>query len=116
MIFLSFLEDRIRSAENLCIGSDFNFHMDNLKDKDATNYRKLLDSFDLSQFVQEFTHQNSHIFDLIIPRSADNIIENTFIQPTLISDHYWIHCSLIGSKPHAVQMEISFTKVKSISI
>ena len=53
----SFLENRIHSAENRCIVGDFNFHMDDLKVEDGTNVQKLLDSFDLSQSVQDPTDQ-----------------------------------------------------------
>ena len=42
------------------------FTWDDLKDKDATNFQTLLDSFDLSQYVQEPTHQRGHTLDLIV--------------------------------------------------
>ena len=54
--------------------------------------------------------------DQIILKFADDIIDNTFVHDTLISDHYWIHHSLNGSKPHTVQNKVSFRKLKSISI
>lgn len=114
--FSSFLEEKVLSTGRLCIVGDFNFHVDNSENKDATKFVNLLESFDLIQHVNQPTHARGHVLDLIITRSSEQLIEDIVVKDMQISDHFWIHCSLQGQKPRSVKKEISFRKMKSINI
>ena len=49
-------------AEKLLIYADFNFHMDDMADWDATRFRELLDLFNLKQHVCVPTHIRGRLY------------------------------------------------------
>ena len=60
-------------AEELLIYGDFNFHMDDKADWDATRFGELLDLFNLKQHVCVPTHKRGHILDLAITRNENSL-------------------------------------------
>ena len=57
---------------------DFNFHIDDHKNSCAGKFMELLQTFDSAQHVEQPTHKGNHILDLIISRSEDDIVRDTF--------------------------------------
>ena len=67
--FSSLLQETVICPEELLIYGDFNFHMDDKADWDATRFGELLDLFNLKQHVCVSTHKRGHILDLVISRN-----------------------------------------------
>jgi hypothetical protein len=114
--FAVFLEERVLSAQKLCLVGDFNFHVDDARNKDAIDFGALLESFGLKQHVTGSTHQKGHTLDLVITRSTDALVQDIGTKDTALSDHFWINCSLVGAASTSVQKDITFRKIKSISV
>ena len=114
--FSSFLEEKILTTSRLLIVGDFNFHVDNINDKNAEHFLSVLDTFDLQQHVHQSTHARGHTLDLIITRSSDQLVEDLSVTDTAISDHFWATCLLPGQKSKSVKKEISYRKIKAIDI
>ena len=62
----SLLRETVVCSEELLIYGDFNFHMDDMVDWDATRSRELLDLFNLKQHVCVPTHKQGHLLDFVI--------------------------------------------------
>ncbi|XP_072037124.1 uncharacterized protein [Amphiura filiformis] len=71
---------------------DFNFHMDDLTDREAEGFRDLLASADLVQHVKEPTHIGGHILDLVISCGSDNVVSNVVVHkendPDYLAEQY----------------------------
>ena len=101
---------------NLLICGDFNFHIDDKNDRDASSMLELCDSLNLQQHVSGPTHIHGHTLDLILTRSSERTLADTPVTDYLVSDHYAILCSLHTAKPSAQMKEITYRKIKSIDI
>ena len=66
--FTTYLESIILSAEPLLITGDFNLHVDNPDDAEATEFLDTLESMGLKQHVNVPTHELGHTLDLVITR------------------------------------------------
>ena len=76
----------------------------------------LLRVFALKQHVQDFTHIDGHILDLVICSETDSLItENVKVQ-SLISDHFLIVCSLNIENQKAIQKRVKCRKIKDIDV
>lgn len=62
--------------EEVLIMGDFNFHIDDLTNFYAREFLNLLDTFNMSQHVNEPTHQSGHTLDLLITRQGSNLIND----------------------------------------
>ncbi|KAK3769455.1 hypothetical protein RRG08_055134 [Elysia crispata] len=54
---------------------DFNFHIDDPSDKKAEEFSKLIESVNLTQLVNNSTHMNGHILDLIITHKKNKLCQ-----------------------------------------
>ena len=81
----SHLESLNTTTSDIIVTGDFNIHIDYKNDSSCTKFIYLLNTFDLKQHVNEFTHVKQHIMDLIITRSAQDTKVHE-VGP-LISDH-----------------------------
>ena len=80
----------------------------------SLQFSELLRSLSLIQHVNQPAHEKGHIIDLIISRSADNIILSDPSPVHLFSDHFSISCSLYLSKPSLSSQEVTY-RSKSIN-
>ena len=72
--FGTLLEElEVTNAELLIVG-DFNFHMDDLMDGNAIQFSRLLETFDLKQYVKAPTHLYGHNYT----RSCDHQVCSSF--------------------------------------
>ena len=74
---------------------------------------ELIDSVNIIQHVQEPTHIDGHIIDLIFTR-ADNHGNTSTRTSSLFSDHFWINCVVDLVKPTFPRKSITYRKYKSI--
>ena len=75
--------------EEILITGDFNFHMDNRNDTDASRFSNLLDAHGLTQHVKEPTHKKGHILDLVITRDTSLLLNSSPVvtDPGLCDSH-----------------------------
>ena len=89
--FASLLEQLVPISGNLLIVDDFNFHLDDSNNTDATKLHNLLESFNLKQHVATPTHSRGHTLDLIITRSEDDPVDGIVVRDPTLSDHFAVH-------------------------
>ena len=58
----------------IIIVGDFNFHLDDCKNRETMQFLTLLHSYGLQQHVQESTHRSGHTLDVVITREIDSVI------------------------------------------
>ena len=64
--FAEYIFKRCLLSGKMILMGDFNFHIDDASDKKAEEFSKLIESVNLTQLVNNSTHMNGHILDLII--------------------------------------------------
>ena len=102
----------------LVIAGYFNFHKEDLDDRDAMTMRDFLESCYFHQHVEEPTHRKSHTLDLIITRTTDRVVSAVKVdhRQALPSDHSVIRCVLNISRPKATKQVVCFRKLKTIDV
>ena len=88
--FTTLLENLSITSGELLILGDFNLHVDQPSDPDASQFLSLLYAFGLTQRVRESTHTHGHTLYLVITRSNETTVFDTSITDLGISDHYAI--------------------------
>ena len=78
---------------------DFNFHFENVENKNCRKLHDIIDMFNLTQSVSEPTHNQGHLLDLVFSKQSDNILISTKLHHGLTSDHTAILCKLDVSVP-----------------
>ena len=115
--FADYLETLILSSEPLVITGDFNVHVDDSTNPDATKLLYLFDSLGLGQHVTQSTHELGHtIIDLIITRRSDSTIHGWPTTDHLFSDHLTVLTTLRTTKPAITSKERIYGKIKSIDL
>ena len=114
--FTSLLEAKTAMSCKLLIVGDFNFHFEDLDNSYANRFKEVLATFDLTQHVVGATHSKGHTLDLIITRSDDDLIVDTLVRDTGVSDHFWIESTLQGPKPKTFRKVITYRKTKAIDV
>ena len=109
--FLDFFNNLPGSA--LILG-DVNFHFDDKSKTYVSKMIDLLDSFSLSQSVDQTTHKKGHIIDWIIHRPLDNLLRSTQVTQELASDHFCVVAELNIAIPSASSKSIVTRKIKAI--
>ena len=79
--FSVFLWRLLLLPAELHILGDFNFYINDMADRDAWDFIRLLDTFNLVQHVSGSKHGSNHIFDLLISRENSSIIKDINVFP-----------------------------------
>ena len=122
MPFSLFLQEFPLLLEMLCsmnclllIGGDMNIHFDNESDLHCRSFLSLLDSFNLHQLVNETTHNQGHILDVLITNEQDKCHE-VKVSDVGLSDHYLITANIDYTPHTATEFKtITFRKLKEIN-
>ena len=110
----SILESDIASMHGkLMLTSDFNIHMELLRDPDTITFMDFLDCFNLLNHINFSTHIQHHHLDLVISDVSDLTVSSSS-PGHLLSDHQFIHAKLHINKPVPLSTKISYRKIKSI--
>ena len=112
--FFNYLESLLLCKEPLVICGDFNIHVDDNDDGDSVIFCDLLESVGLRQHVDQATHVNGHILDLVITRLSDSIILNKPNIDHYISDHACVTCDFQTPKPMVQTRKVAYRKLKSV--
>lgn len=95
--FSEFLAEVVPKYEQLLICGDFNIHACRPSDPLATDFKRLLASFDLTQSVDGPTHNNGRTLDLIISHGLSISLVEICVTP--ISDHLPIIFEVLAPSP-----------------
>lgn len=117
MTELSDLLEQITSSvhgEVLLVG-DFNIHVDQANVNPATDFLRLLESWNLVQHVNIPTHRKGHILDLVISRSSDATVAIMGTDECVSSDHACVLFSMQVQKPVKTRKTIRIRKLKDIN-
>ncbi|XP_067426910.1 uncharacterized protein [Thunnus thynnus] len=86
--FQSLLDEASARYNSIIITGDFNIHVENEMMSSTTEFRQLLEWYNLVQHVEEPTHRSDHFLDLVITRNVE--ISDLTVQDDGISDHYTV--------------------------
>ena len=113
--FCELLAHYALTTEELIICGDFNFHVNDLSDDEATKFTNILDSFNLKQHITGATHRSGNTLDLLI--TGYKTILTGYKIDFQMSDHNVILCDLdIKKKSPCATKTVTFRKLKSINI
>ncbi|XP_072022539.1 uncharacterized protein [Amphiura filiformis] len=114
--FSLLLEDLSVYPGKFAVVGDFNIHVDDLNDSDASTMLNILASADLVQHVKESTHKHGHTLDLIISRQCDDLVSDPItVIRGLRSDHYAVCCAINVSRPQLSKLVIRSRKLRDIN-
>ena len=89
------------------IMGDFNIHVDRPDLPVVAKFLSTLVSFGLTQHIVAATHIDGHTLDLVITRSSDDFIYDSFVSD-LISDHFAVISVVRAHKPLLLKKKISY--------
>ncbi|XP_070556651.1 uncharacterized protein [Ptychodera flava] len=113
--FSTLLESAVPSPGYLVIADDFNFHLDDGNLPDTVKFTTLLHSMGLRQHILSPTHNKGHILDLVIIRSADQILHSVNITNSMNSDHSLVRFGLTVQRPANSKVRISRRNFRNMS-
>jgi len=111
-----FLIETSTQAKNLFVLGDFNIHVNNLRDKSASDFNNMLKSFNLTQHVNQPTHQLGNTLDLVITNTGNDAIQAVNVENNHLSDHHSVVVTLNATQPERQQKLIKFRKIRSIDV
>ena len=97
--FSDFLELSDSLPGKTLLMGDFNFHFENVENKNSRKLHDIIDMFNLNQSVSEPSHNQGHLLDLVFSKQSDNSLISSKIHHGLTSDHTAILCKLDVSVP-----------------
>ena len=101
--FSSLLESTLPSQEQVIITGDFNYHVNVVNDKEACDFKDLIDEAGLQQHVHVPTHRSGNTLDLIISPKDSHLISDIATERSLPSDHFGVLCTLNFARPAAAK-------------
>ena len=113
--FGTLLESSICNGHLAVIG-DFNFHWTTEAPiQNIRRFQDLVNSFNLTQWVNDPTHTGGHTLDLVFT-NTDDVVHSLTVDNLYISDHFPILVHLILPKPPLIQKRIKYRSIKSVSV
>ena len=114
--FSDLLEMLCTCSGHILIVGDFNFHMNDDNDHYANEMRLLLMSFGLQQHVNQHTHRNGHILDLVITRVKDSFVMSAIAEDHGFPDHYPVLIDTSFKKPGVPQRTVTYRRIKGVDM
>ena len=113
--FSTFSTDVLAQQDNCIFLGDFNIHVDDSTNNDATTFKDLLTSLGLLQHVTFSTHINNHTLDLIICNDSDLLKITNLSAEFFLSDHCFVCCDVNIPPPPIKVDTITYRKLNSIN-
>ena len=113
--FPALLERLAVASGKLLLLGDFNFHIDDTTNRQASNFLELLNNHNLVQHIIGPTHKDSHTLYLVITRASEDTILRWSIMDTHLSDHKIIHAKLSLVRPRPQRIEKQYRKLRSVN-
>ena len=111
--FEDMIEDLLFNPSDIVICGDFNVHVDNSSDVNASKFISVLESHNLIQHVKEPTHTRGHCLDLVLTRTSSDVISEVWVHPGL-SDHYGVMAQLNLTKKPLLSTTLTTRNLKQI--
>ena len=86
--FSDFLEHSDSLPGKTLLMGDFNFHFENVENKNSRKLHDIIDMFNLTQSVSEPTHNQGHLLDL-------ECFPSKVITSSLLQNYIWPHSHLV---------------------
>ena len=113
--FPALLERLAVDSGKLLLLGDFNFHIDDTTNRQASNFLELLNNHNLVQQIIGPTHKDSHTLDLVITRVSEDTILRWSIMDPHLSDHKVIHAKLSLVRRRPQRIEKQYRKLRSVN-
>ena len=99
----------------LLMGGDINIHLDVKTDSQTKSFNDILDSFNLFQMVNEITHREGHLLDILICNEPDKC-QNVEVLDCALSDHFMVR-AMVDYCPNTISeyKMIHYRKLKNIN-
>ena len=81
----------------------------------SIHFLKLLNTFNLCQYVSFPTQNSGHVFDLIITNASSNLVTCPFLLDTYISDHKTVCVEIDLPKPYTNKVTFSYRLINKIN-
>ena len=118
--FLSEFEDFLETVTllqgKLLLVGDYNIHMDCIYKSEVSRFTNILSAYGLKQHVEGPTHKRGHTLDLVISNPEDNIIHECKVQDEVLSDHYFIQCTLKWRKPQPQRVKVTRRNYRDLNM
>ena len=112
--FESLLKFHISSKVDLIFDNNFNIHVADLNDSNSLYFLKLLNTFNLYQYVSLPTHNSGHILDFIITNASSNLVICPYMLHTYISDYKTLCVDFDLPKPAVNKVTFSYCPINKI--
>ena len=113
--FDSLLEKCFNLTNHIVFG-DLNIHFDAASNPTTISVSRLLDNYDMHQFVNVSTHVAGHILDVVVARPSDNFIKKVTVHDLSISDHCFVLCESLYRKPRLSKKVVAYRDWKNLNL
>ena len=110
--FRDYMDTHVTTPGRLLLVGDFNLHVDDKEDHEATRFAELLYCLNLQQHITRPTHQQGHTLDLVITRCSDDLVCDPIVHAPSRSDHCAITCKLRIKKVEIERKTIMYRKTR----
>ena len=93
--FLKLLDNIVLLPGILILTGDFNFHLESAEDHYASRPLDIIEEYSLYQLVNEPTHENGGMIDLVVTSDKASVQELSVTKDCIGSDHSPIHFKLV---------------------
>ena len=114
--FTELLVDIVASNTNLVILGDFNIHVNDVNDPNASIFLDIMTALGLKQHVRGPTHKSGNCLDLIFMEEMSRRKAIKCIQNLIVSDHNSIQCILNIPKDDCTCKEVTYRKLSEIDL
>ena len=102
-IFMELLVDMVTSNTNLVVLGDFNIHVNDIDDPNASIFLDTMTALRLKQHIRGPSHKGGNCLDLIFMEEMSRTKATGCSQSMLVSDHNSIQCILNIPKEDCAQ-------------
>ena len=106
----------VSTKDNFYILGDFNIHVNDPSDKNASDFLDILESQNYVQLVKVPTHEAGNTLDLVIKHRDDASLNNIHAQTSHLSDHNIVLFDYNIERPKLAKKKVTFRKYKSMDI
>ena len=106
----------VASNTNLVVLGDFNFHVNDVNDPNASIFLDIMTALGLKQHVRGPTHKSGKCLDLIFMEEMSRTKAIKCSKNLIVSDHNSIQCILNIPKDDCTHKEVTYRKLSEIDL
>jgi exonuclease III len=114
--FVDYIDSKATTSGHIVITGDFNFHFEDISNSETTKFKELLYTLNFDQCVQEPTHRQGHLLDLVLCRSPDvnYLFHDVQVLGAALSDHSPVLIQIPFHQPSSIKQTFTFQKINKI--